>query len=87
MLVFMQVTTYLKLNSSEWANKESNTGKTPIKHQLGEYQQQGFVFPFPVFSDTETAAFPEETERAGKAPGVGDYQLASTKSLTCSQPC
>lgn len=30
-------------------------GKTLTKHQLGEYQQQGFLFPLPVLSDSETA--------------------------------
>jgi non-haem Fe2+, alpha-ketoglutarate-dependent halogenase len=30
-------------------------GKTLTKHQLGEYQQQGFLSPLPVFSDSETA--------------------------------
>ena len=30
-------------------------GKALTKHQLGEYQQQGFLFPLPVLSESETA--------------------------------
>jgi len=48
-------------------------GKTLTKHQLGEYQQQGFLFPLPVFSDEETAALrgkleEVETKQGGQLP-------------------
>ena len=48
-------------------------GKTLTKHQLGEYQQQGFLFPLPVLSDSETAALRGkleqlETDQGGRLP-------------------
>ena len=48
-------------------------GKTLTKHQLGEYQQQGFLFPLPVLSDSETATLRGkleelETDLGGRLP-------------------
>jgi non-heme Fe2+,alpha-ketoglutarate-dependent halogenase len=37
-------------------------GKTLTKYQLGEYQQQGFLFPLPVLSDSETATLRRKLE-------------------------
>ena len=37
--------------------------KTLTNHQLEEYQQQGFLFPLPVLSDSETAALREKVEQ------------------------
>ena len=37
--------------------------KTISEHQLEEYQQQGFLFPFPVLSESETAALREKVEQ------------------------
>jgi len=37
-------------------------GKTLTEHQLGEYQQDGFLFPFPVLSDPETATLRRRVE-------------------------
>jgi non-heme Fe2+,alpha-ketoglutarate-dependent halogenase len=37
-------------------------GKALTKHQLGEYQQQGFLFPLPVLSDAETATLRSKLE-------------------------
>jgi non-haem Fe2+, alpha-ketoglutarate-dependent halogenase len=37
-------------------------GKTLTKHQLEEYQQQGFLFPLPVLSDSETAILRSKLE-------------------------
>lgn len=47
--------------------------KTLTRHQLGEYQQQGFLFPLPVLSESETATLRgklEELERnqGGRLP-------------------
>jgi Protein involved in biosynthesis of mitomycin antibiotics/polyketide fumonisin len=46
---------------------------TLTKHQLGEYQQQGFLFPLPVLSDSETATLRTkleelEMDRGGQLP-------------------
>lgn len=38
-------------------------GKALTKHQFGEYQQQGFLFPLPVLSDSETAEMRAKLER------------------------
>jgi non-haem Fe2+, alpha-ketoglutarate-dependent halogenase len=48
-------------------------GQRLTKHQLGEYQQQGFLFPLPALSDSETAALREkleelEMDRGGRLP-------------------
>jgi non-haem Fe2+, alpha-ketoglutarate-dependent halogenase len=46
--------------------------KTLTEHQLGEYQQDGFLFPFPVLSDPETATLRRRVEeleaREGRLP-------------------
>jgi non-haem Fe2+, alpha-ketoglutarate-dependent halogenase len=47
--------------------------KTLTKHQLGEYQQQGFLFPLPALSDPETATLRRkleelETDQGGQLP-------------------
>ncbi|MBV8807157.1 MAG: phytanoyl-CoA dioxygenase family protein [Acidobacteriaceae bacterium] len=48
-------------------------GKALNRNQRGTYQQQGFLFPLPVLSDTETATFRAkleeiETQHGGKLP-------------------
>jgi hypothetical protein len=48
-------------------------GKALTKHQLGEYQQQGFLFPLPALSDSETAVLGKkleelERDRGGQLP-------------------
>jgi hypothetical protein len=47
--------------------------KTLTEHQLGEYQQEGFLFPLPVLSDSETATLRGslealETREGGRLP-------------------
>jgi chlorinating enzyme len=47
--------------------------KTLTKHQLGEYQERGFLFPLPVLTDSETAALRGrlealETHEGGRLP-------------------
>ena len=37
-------------------------GKTLTEHQLGEYQQQGFLFPLPVLPESETAVLQRKVE-------------------------
>jgi non-haem Fe2+, alpha-ketoglutarate-dependent halogenase len=44
-------------------------GKTLSKHQLGEYQQHGFLFPLPVFSESETAALRSKLEELERDHG------------------
>ena len=58
-------------------------GKTLTKHQLGEYQQQGFLFPLPVLSDSETAALRGNWNN-WKQTRVAVCRPGSTESLTCS---
>jgi non-heme Fe2+,alpha-ketoglutarate-dependent halogenase len=48
-------------------------GKTLTEYQLGEYQQDGFLFPLPVLSDSETATLRGrleelETREGGRLP-------------------
>ena len=48
-------------------------GNTLTKHQLGEYQQQGFLFPLSVLTESETATLRRkleqlETDRGGQLP-------------------
>jgi non-haem Fe2+, alpha-ketoglutarate-dependent halogenase len=43
--------------------------KTLTKHQLGEYQQQGFLFPLPVLSDLETATLRRKLEELETGQG------------------
>ena len=56
---------------------------TLTKHQLGEYQQQGFLFPLPALSDSETSALRGKVEEL-EGKRVENYRLVSTESLTCS---
>lgn len=44
-------------------------GKLLAEHQLHTYQQQGFLFPLPVLSDTETTTVREKLEELEKDSG------------------
>ena len=56
-VVFMQFANYTAIKSFGRATtRELMMGKALTKHQLGEYQQQGFLFPLPILSESETAA-------------------------------
>jgi len=50
-------------------------GKALTKHQLGEYQHQGFLFPLPILSESETAALRRKLEdleinQGGRLPAL-----------------
>jgi hypothetical protein len=50
-------------------------GKVLTKHQLGEYQHRGFIFPLSILSESETAALRRklevlEIDQGGRLPAL-----------------